>query len=222
MKQSRKKKEFAVIGLGRFGSSVAMELTQYGHYVLGIDINSQIVQNMADQLSQTACLDATQEDALMAVDIESFDAVIIGIGTDFENNLMITAALTNLGVQHIICKALTEKQQAILIKIGADKVIQPESQMGKRLAKELAFPWLNEQINLGPEHTISEIKSPLELIGKSLVEAEIRKKYGIYILIVKNHDIFLVSPPGEYIIQPDDTLVIVGSHKQIDHFMNKK
>ena len=118
--------EFAVIGLGRFGSSLALTLAGRGYTVVGIDRDRALVQEFADELTQTVALDATDEDALRAIDIASFDTVVVAIGADFESNLMATVALKSLGVRHIVCKALSERQQAILLKVGADRVVLPE------------------------------------------------------------------------------------------------
>jgi trk system potassium uptake protein len=218
MTAKRKKKEFAVVGLGLFGSSVALALAEHGQYVLGIDNEPDLVQKMADHLAQTACLDATDQKALDAVDIGSFDTVIIGIGTNFENNLMATVAMKNLGAPHIICKASSRQQESILLKVGADQALLPESESGKRLANELVIPWLTDQIPLGSDHSISEICVPPSLIGITLVESGIRQKYGVTILVVKNDDRFLVSPPANYQFLPGDLLVIVGDNQDINRF----
>ena len=218
MTAKRKKKEFAVIGLGLFGSSVALTLTEHGHYVLGIDIETDLTQQMADRLAQTACLDATDQTALEAVDISSFDTVIIGIGTNFENNLMATVAMKNLGVPHIICKAISRQQESILLKVGAGQVVLPEIESGKRLAHEITIPWLTDQIPLGSDHSISEICIPPSLIGVTLLESNIRQKYGVTVLMVLNGDKHLVSPPASYEFTQGDLLVIVGANQDIDRF----
>lgn len=218
MVAKRAKKEFAVVGLGLFGSSVAMTLAEHGHYVLGIDIEPDLVQQMADHLAQTACLNATDQKALHAVDIGSFDTIIIGIGTDFENNLLATVAMKNLGAPHVICKVSNRQQESILLKVGADQVILPEIESGKRLAKELVIPWLTDQISLGSKHSISELCVPPSLIGATLNEARIRQKYGVTILVIQNGDKFVVSPPANYQFLSGDLLVIVGDNQDIDRF----
>jgi trk system potassium uptake protein len=218
-RKPRKQKEFAVIGLGMFGGSVAQTLADHGHYVLGIDIDEGIVQNMAELLPQVVCLDATNEDALQAVDIRSFDTAVVCMGENFESNLMTTVTLKSLGVQHIICKALTRRKESILLKVGADRVILPENEAGKRLAQELILPWFADQKELGPDHSIVELDVPDLLVGKSMAEAAIRREYGITILVIKeDNGNFIVSPSGEYILSQNERLIVLGSHQQIDHF----
>ncbi|MFN3373900.1 MAG: potassium channel family protein, partial [Chloroflexus sp.] len=132
--------EFAVIGLGRFGRSVALNLIERGHTVLGIDRDPNIVQQLADRMTQVVALDSTNEDALRAVDILSFDTVVVAIGSQFEANLMTTVALKQLGVKRVVCKALNERQQYILTRVGADMVVLPEHEAGARLAWQLSEP----------------------------------------------------------------------------------
>ena len=127
MANNRTKTDMAVIGLGRFGASVALTLARQGFSVVGVDRDPKLVQSLADDLTQTLTFDATDENALRAVDIASFDTVIVAIGADFEANLMATVALKAVGVKRIICKALTERQKTILLRVGADKVVLPES-----------------------------------------------------------------------------------------------
>jgi trk system potassium uptake protein TrkA len=134
---SGRPREYAVIGLGRFGSSLALRLIELGHSVLGIDRDREIVQRLADDLTQTAVLDASDEVALQDVGITAFDAVIVAIGADFESNLMATTALKGLAVPLVIAKALSDRQRTILLRVGADRVILPEIEAGQRLADEL-------------------------------------------------------------------------------------
>ncbi len=126
MARRNSKPDIAVIGLGRFGSSLALTLAASGCKVLGIDRDQTIVQHLADDLTQTVALDATDENALRAIDITAFDTVVVAIGADFESDLMATVALKSLGVRRVICKALTERQKSILLKVGADQVVLPE------------------------------------------------------------------------------------------------
>lgn len=130
-------REVAVIGLGRFGSAVALALAEAGCAVVGIDRSRALVQELADQLADVVQADATDEDALRQLGIADFDVVVVGIGADFESNLLITVALKEFGVPHVISKALSTRQAAILLKVGADQVVLPEQEAGKRLANDL-------------------------------------------------------------------------------------
>ena len=135
-----KTKEFAVIGLGRFGSNLALTLEQFGHHVLGIDNDQAIVQQHMDGLSQAMALDSTNVDALRAVGIADFRTTIVAIGADFESNLLTTVSLMDLGVPRVISRAQTKRQAHILNRIGVHKVVRPEFDAGRRLAQELDLP----------------------------------------------------------------------------------
>jgi trk system potassium uptake protein TrkA len=217
MKRLRNR-EFAVIGLGRFGSGVALSLEANGHHVLGLDQDPEIVQQLADRITHVAALDATDEKALQAVDITAFDTVIVAIGNDFEANLLTTVALKNLGVRHIICKVLTRRQRQILLQVGANRAIQPEFDAGQRLADELSAPAILERIPLGPNHSIAELLVPTDLMHQSLAQIDLRNRYGVTVLLVKRGNALDVSPPANFVLQPDDLLVVMGSNDRVEAF----
>lgn len=214
----QRNREFAVIGLGRFGSSLALTLEEHGHTVLGIDFDATLVQSIADEITQAVTLDATNEEALKAVDIGSFETVIVAIGTDFENNLLTTVALKSLGVRQVICKANQQRQREILLRVGADQVIQPEADAGRRLADELSTPTILEKLALGPDHSVAEITVPHSLAWKSLAQSDLRNSYGLTVLVVKRGDQIQVSPRADYIVHPEDILVVLGSNDRIRRF----
>ena len=209
------KAEFAVIGLGRFGSSVALTLRERGHTVLGIDRDPVIVQRIADELTQAATLDSTDEDALRQVDISSFDTVIVAIGTDFEANLLTTVALKAIGVPVVICKATSDRQRVILLRVGADRVILPEHEAGQRLAYELTREGMFSPLSLGPHHSISEVNAPTALLGMTIQEADVRQRYGVTVLAIEREHDTLISPPSDFRLAPGDRLVILGSNENI-------
>lgn len=215
MPRHNAKPEVAVIGLGRFGSSLALTLVASGCKVLGIDRERTIVQDLADELTQTVALDATDEDALRAIDITSFDTVVVAIGADFESDLMATVALKSLGVRRVICKALTERQKAILLKVGADQVVLPEHEAGRRLAQSLTMPLLLEQFALGASHMLSELRVPPSFIGQTLRSVDLRGRFGVTLLAVKRADDVIISPSAVLTFAADDLLVIIGANEQI-------
>lgn len=208
-------REYAVIGLGRFGSSVARTLMSRGAVVLGIDRSPEIVQTMADELTQAVALDSTSDDALREIDITSFKTVVVAIGSNFEANLMTTAVLRDLGLNNIICKALNERQRDILLKIGAARVVLPEFDAGHRLAQELTMPGMIGQLDLGPGYTVGELKAPASLINQPLSQSALRN-LGISVLAVKRGDRLIVSPAVEFALQKDDVLVVVGTSQNIE------
>jgi trk system potassium uptake protein TrkA len=215
---AQKRNEFAVIGLGRFGSALALSLEEHEHYVLGIDDNMDIVQSLSSQLTHVVALDATDENALMRVDITSFENVIVAIGADFESNLLITVALKQLGVKHVICKTITHRQRSILLRVGADRVVMPEHDAGGRLAEELMNPGLLERFSLGPGYSIAEITAPAAFIDKSLAQSDLRRRFGINVLVVKRGTTITTSPPADFILLRGDIVVVLAAIEQIEAF----
>jgi trk system potassium uptake protein TrkA len=215
MANTQGRTEIAVIGLGRFGASVALTLVRQGFSVMGVDSDPKITQGLADELTQALVFDAADENALRAVDIASFDTVIVAIGSDFEANLMATVALKAVGVKRIICKALTERQQTILLRVGADKVVLPESEAGQRLALELANPNLLDRISLGHEHAVVELSVPDTAAGTTLQKAELRSRYGVTVVAIKRGELVTVAPPADYVLAKGDLLVVIGTNENV-------
>lgn len=212
---AKPRRDYAVIGLGRFGSSLALALAQQGRSVLGLDVRLELVQRYADRLTQTVALDSTDENALRAVDIPAFDTVVVAIGSDFEANVITTVALKSLGVRRVISKALTERQRNILLRVGADRVISPEFDAGQRLAQELITPGLLDYLPLGPEHSVVELQAPAALFGQTLAQADLRRRLGLTVLAVKRAAVLIVSPPAEYVFNANDLLVVIGTNAHI-------
>lgn len=214
------KHEFAVIGLGRFGRNVALTLEEHGHNVLGIDENEDLVQAISQELTQAVIMDATNIEALKAVDIMSFDTVIVAIGSNFEANLMTTVSLKELGVRKVICKAPTQRQEQILLRVGADSVVRPEREAGVRLAEALINPTMIERFALGKDtdYNIAEFDVPSCFGNQTLRQSNIRGRFGISILVIKRGEEVIVNPPPDAILQPTDDIVILGHEKDIDEF----
>ena len=208
--RNTKDREFAVIGLGRFGRSVVRTLMDRGHSVLGIDRDAEAAQYMSKDGAQIAILDSTDEDALRSIDIASFDTVVVAIGTDFESNLITTAALKALGVRRVISKALSRRQKEILLRVGADEVVQPEADAGHRLAIEITAPNMLDQIPLGDSHSILELRVPVMMVGKSLADLDFRNKYDANIVAVRHEDAVTVSPQSNFVLSASDVIVIIG------------
>ena len=214
-KKNKKKPEFAIIGLGRFGRSVVKTLVAKGFSVLGIDRSAETVQSVLDLCPDAVILDSTNEDALRELDIGAFDTVVVAIGTDFESNLITTAALKAIGVRRVICKALTTRQKDILLRIGASEVIQPEADAGHQLALELAAPNLLDRIPLGDKHTILELIITSSMDGQTLVDADFRKKYDVSVMAIKRDNDITVSPSAEFLMKEGDILVVLGEVDKI-------
>lgn len=202
--------EFIIVGLGRFGTSLAMSLTAYNHEVLAVDSDIKRVQEASQTLPHTIQLDATNIEALREVGAESFDTGVVCIGTDFESNVLATVTLRKLGVRRVIAKARTVTQQEILLRVGADEVILPEHEAGVRLARRLAAIDFVDFMELGQDTGVVEMVAPHELVGKSLRDSQVRQKYGVAVVAIKRGDEVMVSPRAGEIIRQDDILVILG------------
>jgi trk system potassium uptake protein len=212
---SNKRKEFAVIGLGRFGRSVVRTLSEKGYSVLGIDRDAAAVQYISESCTQAVVVDSTNEDSLRALDIASFDAVVVAIGSDFESNLITTVALKAVGVRRVICKARSQRQKDILLRVGADQVILPEADAGRRLGVELAAPNLLEQISFGDSHSVLELRAPDIMVGKTLAELDLRNRYGANVVALRHEASVTVSPEAEQVIEENDILVLIGRTEKI-------
>lgn len=209
------KKQYAIIGMGRFGSSIANSLTKLGFEVLAIDSSEQRIQEVASMVTHAVSADCTDEEALRALGIRNFDVVVVAIGQDIQASILTTLILKDLGVPMIVAKAQNELHGKVLNKIGADKVVFPERDMGTRVAHNLISPNILDYIELSDDHSIVEMKASHNLIGKSLAELDIRKKYGCNVMAIKNENKFNISPGANDPIQAGDILVIVGQNDDL-------
>lgn len=216
----RRQAEYAIIGLGRFGASLANALMESGNNVLGIDNDPQLVQRISDEITHAAILDATDEEALREIDITSFDTVIVAIGADFESNLLTTVALKSLGVRHVISKAVTRRQRDILLRVGADRVVQPEFDAGRRLAEELMAPTVLERVHLGPNFSVIELQTPGTLSQQTLAQLDLRARLGVTVLVIKRDDQLIVSPPADTVLLDGDLLLVLGENDALQAFCN--
>ncbi|MFL1674909.1 TrkA family potassium uptake protein [Paenibacillus dendritiformis] len=211
------KKQFAIIGMGRFGSSVAQNLSNMNFEVLAIDSSEQKIQEVVNIVTHAVSADSTDEDALRALGIRNFDVVVVAIGQDIQSSILTTLILKDLGVPMIVVKAQNELHGKVLSKIGADKVVFPERDMGARVAHHLISPNILDYIELSEDHSIVEMRASSLMIGKNLKELDIRARYGCNVMAIKNNGKTNISPYAEDRIKDGDILVIVG---QNDHLKN--
>lgn len=214
-RRPNKKQEFAVVGLGRFGTSLALTLVERGFAVLGIDRDPDLVQSLSEQITQAVVLDSTNEESLRAVDIASFDTVVVAIGSNFECNVMTTVALKSIGVRNVVCKATTQRQRTILLRVGADHVVLPEHDAGRRLAHVLSGPGILDQLELEPGYSITELRVPRSLVGQTLINSDLRHRFGVTVLVVKRARTLMVSPAPDFTFSEEDLLVVIGSDTDI-------
>ena len=210
-----KDKQYLVIGCGRFGSSVAKKMCQLGNEVMVIDKEEDSINNIAELVTHTAIVDVTEERDLKSIGLGNFDVVIVAISSDIRASIMATVMAKEMGVPKVVCKAKDELQAKVLYKIGADKVVFPERDMGIRLAYNLASENILDQINLDPEYSIMEIVTPQNWVGKTIIELNLRAKYDITVLAVKTQSGLKVMPSPNYKMQEKNILIIIGNTDKI-------
>lgn len=210
-------KQFAVIGLGRFGASVAGALYTLGYDVLGIDSNEEKTQMLADNLTHIVTADATDESTLKALGIRNFDVVIVGIGEDIQSSILTTIILKELGIKQIVVKAQSELHGKVLNKIGADRVVFPERDMGIRVAHNLISPKVLDYVELSPDFSIVEISAIPAWYDKTIRELNLREKYGLNIIAIKADDNNTnVSPKADDVLKKGNILIVTGSREDIN------
>ncbi len=223
-------KRFAVIGLGRFGASVAKALAEKGQEVMAIDKEEELVHDIMDFVSKAICLDSTDEKAMRSIGMKDVDVVICGIGTNIEASILVTILLKDLGIPTIICKAINEPHKKALKRIGASKVVLPERDMGERIANTVISAGENvlEHILLPGDASIIEFIPPKEFIGKTLRDIDMRAKYGVNVIAIKKQEKdpetgeitgssrINITPLADDVVTEDDVLVIFGENKKIE------
>lgn len=210
------KKQFVVIGLGRFGSSVARTLGSEGHDVLAIDVRENAVQAIMNDVTHAVQADAREEENLKALGVRNFDVAVVAIGDDLQANILITLMLKEMGIRYVVAKAQTNLHGRVLEKVGADKVIYPEKDMGVRVAHNLVTSNIMDYIALSPDYSIAEIVTPRKFIGKTLGELNLRAKYRISVMAIRNGEKVDVAPGSEARIHENDILVVVSTNKDIE------
>ena len=214
-------KSFLVIGLGRFGRSCARELCNLGYDVLGVDQNLKLVNEAATYLTHTVQADATDEDFLKSIPIKDFDACIVAIGDNQETSVMITVLLKEHGAKNIVAKAQSDLHAKILRKLGADKIILPEYDMGVKLAHTLCNTNIYDLIDISPEHSIMSIKAPKEWASKTLGELSARDKYGVNIIAIESDEKEAnVFPTASTVINQNDTLIVIGGNEDLNRLQS--
>ncbi len=206
-----KSKQFIVIGLGRFGQSVAKTLFQMGYDVLAVDEDEDAVQEIADSVTHAVQMDATDEYALRTLGIRNFDIAVVSIGTNIQSSIMVTLNLKEAGIKKVVAKATNEMHAKLLNKIGADRVVLPELDMGIRVAHNLVSANILDVIELSPDYSIVEVTAPTQWYDKDIKTIDARAKYGINIMAIKTMDDINVSPRASDLIREGDVLVVIGA-----------
>ena len=209
-------KSYIVIGLGRFGAQASKRLCELGCEVLAIDREPELVQPMANLVTQAVVADARDKDVLRALGVKDFECAIVAIGDNLADSVLATMNLKELGVPYIVCKASDETHRQVLLKLGADRVVIPEQEYADRLAKNLSSPNVLDYIELSEEYGIIEIPAPKSWVGKSLKELNVRAKLGVNIIAVEKGGNINVSPAADYQIAQEDIMVVLGDTAALD------
>lgn len=215
-------KQYVVIGCGRFGQSVAIKLAELGSEVMVVDDSAEIIQSMADKVTYAVQADATDESALKALGIRNFDVAIITIGSDIQSSILVTLMVKELGVKHVISKAQNPAHAKVLYKIGANRVVFPEKEMGVKVAKSLVSSNVLDLIDLSPDVSIIEIKVREEWIGRSLVEINMRRMYQVSVIAIKREDGLDIDIEPDRVLLHNDMLIVIGNNENLKKFDVKR
>jgi len=214
-----KRRDFVVFGLGKFGRSVAYTLAKNGCEVLAIDINEDIVQDVSDKVTHAVQADVTDSDALKALGIRNFDVAIIAIANNMQSSIMATILAKEIGVPFVLAKAQNDIHKKVLEKVGADKVIFPEREIGVRIANNLISDNFVDYIELSDDYSIAEISVIDEWIGNSLKELNMRAKYNINVMAIRRgEDDIIITPRANEVLNDGDILVVIGKNNELQNF----
>lgn len=209
-----KRKQFLVAGLGLFGTSVALTLQQMGYEVYALDSEEGLVQDLSTQLNYVVCGDASDRKTLQSLPLEDIDVAVVAIG-NVERNMMCTMLLKELGVKQVVAKAINNLHGAMLNKIGADKVVYAERDMGERVAHNLISAGVMDYIELSGEISIMSLSIPTEFVGKNLIESDLRRRYDVNVVAIKRDGRTMVNPKAQEVFQPEDEIIVLGTHEGV-------
>ncbi len=212
------KKQVVVVGLGRFGSSMARELYQAGHDVLAIDLNEQKVQDALGEVTYSVRGDATNETLLKELGVQNFDVAVVAIGTDVQASILTTVLLKSLNIPFIIARSSNQLHGSTLERIGADKVVYPEQETGRRMAHVEFHPGVLDYMDVAANYGIIKTRPPEHLIKRTLEEGGLsgsRDKYGLAVLAIRRGREFILAPSKEEQVLPGDILIVAGSAEQL-------
>ena len=207
----------AVIGLGRFGSALALELQSLGHEVLGIDLDSELVQNYSPMLTRTVTADSTNADAMRELGVDTFDRVVVAIGVDLEASILTVSLLKEIGVAEVWAKAMSDSHGRILAQLGVDHVIFPEKDMGKRIAHSVGGDQL-DYIEIDEGFAMAKTIAAPSFVGKSLTELAIRREYGVIVVATAKGDVNYIPATPSTVICEGEYLIVAGPKDRLEIF----
>lgn len=212
------KKQFAVIGLGKFGGNLVEELSRLDTEVLAIDLHEEVVQRYADVATHAVQANAMDESVLRSLGLRNFDHVIVSFGESVEASILTTLLLKELGVKEVWVKASNAYHQKVLERIGADKVIHPERDMAKKIAHHMTSEKIIDYIELSKEHSIVEVRASSKVANLTLMDLDVRARYGCNIIAIHRGDEVIVSPSADDTVELEDLLIVIGHNRDINRF----
>lgn len=209
-------KSYLVIGMGRFGTEVARQLYALGCEVLAVDSKSDLVQQVANDVTHAAVADARDKDVLKALGAKEFDCAVVAIGDSLADSVLATMNVKELGIPKVVCKAHDETHRQVLLKLGADQVVIPEQENAGRLARSLSSHNVLDYIELSADYGIVEVPAPVSWQGKTLKDLNVRAKLGLNIIAIKREGDINVSPSADYAIAQKDIMVVLGDSTALE------
>lgn len=213
------KKSFAVIGMGRFGQSVVKELIRQDVDVLVIDKDPERIAKMSKIATHAVTLDTTDVQALKEVGINSIDHVVVAIGKELQSSILTTLILKDLGVEKVTVKVQDDNHAKVVEKLGADEIIQPEQQSGKRLASKIVSDNVLDYIDLNESHSFIVVNATPKIIGTTLINLDVRNKFKINIVAIRSGGDIII-PNADSVIEQDEQLLLIGSNADLSKFNN--
>jgi trk system potassium uptake protein TrkA len=211
-----KRRQVAVLGLGRFGSAVARELTRLGHEVLAIDSDERTVQGLAEEVTNAVQADVTDEEALRELGVGDFDTVIIGVSSSLEVSILATVSVQQLGVKRILAKARNAQHGLILERVGATRAIYPEHETGTRLAHSFASPGVRDYLDVAPGYGFARVGAPDVWVNHKIGELETRRTCGLTLMALRRGGTVTLNPHHSEILQVGDELIMAGLDEDLE------
>jgi trk system potassium uptake protein TrkA len=210
------RRQVAVLGLGRFGASVARELTRLGHDVLALDANERVIQDVADEVTHAVQVDVTDEDALRELGLGAFETAIVGISSDLEASILATVLLKRLGVRRIVAKAANDLHGSILHQVGATRVVLPERETGVRVAHSFGAPGVSDYLDVAPGYGVARVLVAPEFLGRTLGDVDLGTLCGVTVAALRHGDRVIVNPPPTEVLRAGDELIVLGLDENLE------
>lgn len=210
-----KRKSIGIIGLGRFGGTLAKQVTSLGHEVYGVDRDEKVVQKIAPYIAQSVVADFTDEDTIAELHLETLDMVVIAIGEDMNAKLLTAMVLKDLKAPYVVAKASSLMESKLLKKVGVDFIVYPEMDMAERVAQMLSGDHIVDYFQLSKDIGIVEMKTPAFMVDKSLKELELRKSYNVNVVAIKRNSEVIAPPDPNDKLQTTDMLILIGQNEEV-------